>query len=66
MDVVAGLKCDILLSPHPEGFDLDAKLAARVAKPVANPFIDPGACRAYAEGARQRLDKRIAEETAQQ
>lgn len=65
MDVVASLKCDILLAPHPEGFELDTKLAARIAKPVANPFVDPGACQAYAEGARQRLEKRVAEETAQ-
>jgi metallo-beta-lactamase class B len=62
MDVVASLKCDILLSPHPEGFDMEAKLASRAAKPTADPFIDPTACKVYADGARQRLDARVAEE----
>lgn len=65
MDVVASLECDILLSPHPEGFGMEAKLAARAAKPAADPFIDAGACKAYADGARQRLEKRVAEEGAQ-
>jgi metallo-beta-lactamase class B len=64
MDVVAALKCDILLAPHPELIDLDAKLAARAGNPAVNPFIDSGACAAYAKAARQRLDKRVAEEKA--
>lgn len=55
MDTVAGLECDILLAPHPELFDRDAKLAKRS-------FFDRGACRAYADAARQRLEKRLAEE----
>jgi hypothetical protein len=29
-----------------------------------NPFIDKGACRVYAEAARERLRKRVAEENA--
>jgi len=65
MDVVAALKCDILLAPHPELIDLDAKLAARASNAAVNPFIDRGACAAYATAARQRLEKRLAEETAQ-
>jgi metallo-beta-lactamase class B len=65
MDVVAALKCDILLAPHPESIDLEAKLAARANNPASNPFIDPNACRAYADGARQRLAKRVEEERAQ-
>jgi metallo-beta-lactamase class B len=65
MDVVSALKCDILLAPHPEGFDMEAKLAARAAKPAPDPFIDSAACKAYADGARQRLEKRVAEEQAQ-
>jgi metallo-beta-lactamase class B len=62
--VVAGLECDILLAPHPESIDMEAKLAARAAKPSSNPFLDRKACAAYAEGARQRLQKRVAEELA--
>jgi metallo-beta-lactamase class B len=65
IDVVAGLKCDILLAPHPELIDLDAKLAARAGNPAVNPFVGGGACEAYAQGARQRLEKRVAEESAQ-
>jgi metallo-beta-lactamase class B len=65
MDVVAALPCDILLAPHPELIDLDAKLAARASNPSANPFIDKGACAAYASAARQRLQTRITEEAAQ-
>lgn len=64
MDVVAALPCDILLAPHPELIDLDAKLAARARDSAVNPFIGTGACRAYAEAARQRLQKRLAEEAS--
>ncbi len=59
---VAALKCDILLTPHPEFFDVDANLAARARDPKSQPFVDRNACKAYAEGAGQRLVKRIAEE----
>lgn len=62
IDVVASLKCDILLAPHPDSIDLDGKLAARAKKPAQDPFLEHGACAAYAEGARQRLQTRIAEE----
>jgi len=62
IDVVAALPCDLLLAPHPVLIDMDAKLAAWRAKPEANPFIDRGACRTYAESARQRLKARLAEE----
>ena len=65
IDVVAALKCDILLAPHPELIDLDAKLAAWAGNAAVNPFIDNKACAAYAQGARQRLEKRVAEEGAQ-
>jgi metallo-beta-lactamase class B len=59
---VAALKCEILLTPHPEAFDVDAKLAARARDPKSNPFVDRNACKAYAEGAGQRLSRRVAEE----
>jgi metallo-beta-lactamase class B len=61
---VAGLPCDVLLSPHPELFDLESKLERRRQRPQVNPFIDPQGCKAYAAKARQRLDRRIAEEQA--
>lgn len=61
---VAGLSCDVLLSPHPELFDLDSKLERRRQNPRVNPFIDAQGCKAYAANARRRLDRRIAEEQA--
>jgi metallo-beta-lactamase class B len=62
MDKVAALPCDLLLAPHPELVDVKGKLAKRAADPSVNPFIDAGACRAYAEAARGRLDQRVREE----
>jgi len=58
------LPCDILITPHPEAIDVDAKLARQAKDPATNPFIDSGACKAYAAGARERLAKRVAEEQA--
>jgi metallo-beta-lactamase class B len=60
---VAALKCDILLTPHPEAFDVDAKLTVRARDPKSQPFVDRNACKAYAQGAGQRLAKRVEEET---
>ena len=65
IDTVAQLECAILLTPHPEAFDLDAKLALRKDKdPDNRAFVDRNACKAYAAGARERLAKRLAEERA--
>jgi metallo-beta-lactamase class B len=59
---VAALPCDILLTVHPEFNDMKGKLARREQQPGTNPFIDAGACRAYAAMASRSLDRRIAEE----
>ena len=59
---VAALPCDVLLATHPGFLAMDEKLAARVKSPGTNPFVDPGACRAYAERAARGLDERLAEE----
>jgi metallo-beta-lactamase class B len=64
MAVVEKLPCDILLAPHPVLIDLDAKMARWKENPAVNPLIDTGACKAYAESARQRLEQRVAEERA--
>ncbi|MDF3020145.1 MAG: beta-lactamase, partial [Steroidobacteraceae bacterium] len=64
IDTVAGLPCDLLLAPHADAIDVKGKLAKRQAQPSVNPFIDAAACRAYADGARQRLEKRVLEEQA--
>jgi metallo-beta-lactamase class B len=60
--LVAGLPCDLLLAPHPDFLDLDAKLATWRETPGVNPFIDSTACRSYAAAAQQKLDLRIVEE----
>lgn len=59
---VAELPCDILLTVHPGFVDMEGKLRRRQQEPGSEPFVDPKACRAYADGARQRLDQRVAEE----
>lgn len=61
---IAKLPCDILLAPHPVFVDMDAKLAARQQAPEVDPFIDGGACAAYAARALEGLEKRLAEEKA--
>jgi metallo-beta-lactamase class B len=55
---VAGLPCDILITPHPSASNLFERLAGRA------PLRDPTACRRYAEGAQARLDQRLATEGA--
>ena len=62
--VVEALPCDILLAPHPVLIDLDAKLQRWKENPTVNPLIDTGACKAYAQAARERLETRVAEERA--
>jgi metallo-beta-lactamase class B len=57
-----GLPCDILIAPHPFSFGMAEKLTRWKTQPGTNPFIDSGACRAYAAGARKRLEQRLAEE----
>ena len=65
IETVAKLPCDILLTTHPGVSGLIEKLALRMADPGSNPFIDAGACRAYAETAARRLERRIAEEASE-
>jgi metallo-beta-lactamase class B len=63
IEKVASLPCDILLAPHPELIDLDAKLAALAKDARRNVFIGDGQdCKRYASGARERLAKRVSEE----
>ena len=67
MDTVTGLCTDgrgILLAPHPELFDRDDKLARRASTHYFNTFFTKDGCRTYADAARQRLEKRLADEKA--
>ena len=59
---VGALKCDIVLSAHPDNSDTLAKAAART--PASNPFIAADGCKVYAAGAGKRLAARLAKERA--
>lgn len=61
LEVVAGLPCDILVTPHPEASGFDQRLARREAGD-ADALVDRGACRRYAEGARERLEAQVERE----
>jgi metallo-beta-lactamase class B len=52
---VRGLKCDILISAHPEFSGLFERAEAHA-------FVDGQACRKYADAAEARLNNRLAEE----
>ncbi len=56
------LPCDVVLAPHPGFIDLRGKVKRLQEKTAANPFVERGACRLFATGARRRLEQRVAEE----
>jgi metallo-beta-lactamase class B len=64
--VVRGLPCDVLISAHPDQSGGDAKLARYRRQPSPNPFVDAGACRAYADKFSGLLEKKLADERAAQ
>jgi len=58
MAMLAGLKCDVLVSAHPEFSGLWERKAQQARLGNAA-FIDGNACRAYVAAARERLRKRL-------
>jgi metallo-beta-lactamase class B len=58
------MPCDILITAHPSqsGGDEKRRRFDQAAKP--NPFVDPGACRAYADDFAAALDARLTQERA--
>lgn len=64
IDRVEGLSCDLLISAHPDNSGGDVKIAALEAGVTPNPFLAPGACPAYAERARGRLQARLDREAS--
>ena len=56
---LASLRCDILVSTHPEASNLWERYKAR----NRGGFIEEGACTAYATAGQERLARRIAQET---
>ena len=61
---VAELRCDILVPVHPGFAQFEDKLARRAAGAKPDPFLDAGACRRYAEAAREKLAARLQQERA--
>jgi len=59
---VAGLPCDILITPHPEASGFMERVARRDHTGDAAALQQPGACRDYAEAARKLFDKRLEQE----
>lgn len=58
------LRCDILITPHPDASGLWARLVRRE-DGEAGALVDPNACKAYVTRAREQLARRIARERAQ-
>ena len=56
LDTVAGLPCDLLITPHPAASNLLARFNGDA------PLVDAGACQAFAANARANLAARLAEE----
>lgn len=61
-DVMRKLPCDVLLTAHPGQSDGEVKYAQFQRRPVPNPYIDPGACRAYADKHAGLLAARLVKE----
>jgi len=55
---VAGLRCEILLTPHPSASNLKDRMVGRA------PLFDPAGCKDYAARLTQALDARLAKEAA--
>ncbi len=53
------LPCDILLTAHPGQSDGDTRMVRLRQGGTPNPFVDPTACRAYADRSEALLDRRL-------
>jgi metallo-beta-lactamase class B len=60
---VAGLPCDILLTPHPDASNFWSRVR-RAKSAGVTPLIDRGACRRYAAANSRGLDARLRQELA--
>lgn len=58
------MTCGILFSAHPEQSDGEQRYRRLLAGAAPNPFVDPGACRAYAGTFDKLLNERLADERA--
>ncbi|MCC8978256.1 BJP family subclass B3 metallo-beta-lactamase [Bradyrhizobium acaciae] len=60
---VKAMKVDVLLGPHPEVYDMQAK-RAEMKDGAPNPFVKPGENATYVTGLEQDFDKQLAKQTA--
>ncbi|WP_338828694.1 BJP family subclass B3 metallo-beta-lactamase [Bradyrhizobium sp. 27S5] len=60
---VKGMKVDVLLGPHPEVYDMQAK-RAQMKDGAPNPFVKPGENASYVAGLEQDFDKQLDKQTA--
>lgn len=60
--MLRALPCDILLTAHPDQPEVTERLARLRQQPTSNPFVDQGACRAYADRAARLFDRRLERE----
>jgi len=64
-NTLSKLRCDVLLTPHPEVSDLWSRFERNEHGGGAAAFIDSSACRRYVTRAREQLAKRVASESGQ-
>jgi metallo-beta-lactamase class B len=57
------LRCDVLLTPHPDASSLWERVAARDSGRAQPALEDPAACKRFVANAREQLAQRIAKET---
>jgi metallo-beta-lactamase class B len=60
---VKAMKVDVLLGPHPEVYDMQAK-RAQMKDGAPNPFVKPGENMTYVSGLEQDFDKQLTKQTA--
>jgi metallo-beta-lactamase class B len=60
---IKAMKIDVLLGPHPEVYNMQAKRAA-MKDGEPNPFVNPGELATYAVTLEQDFDKALAKQTA--
>ena len=58
------MPCDILLTAHPDQSGGDVRLARLREARAPNPFVDPAACRTYADKYERLLEQRLEREAA--
>ena len=61
---IAALPCDLLVNTHPEITGLWQRLEKRESQGNRDALVDPTACAMYVEASRERLRKRLTEESA--